>query len=137
MVESGRERLGADFRPQQNVVARRSGSKSCVDKTVQRASFGSTQATMLHLLDNVQPKLCKDRRKVSKGTGQRRKLVAYYPPKDLTFKNVQRMFPELGLEDLDERQRIADLALRKSRGKGPPPKANSPEESRRAAKKKR
>ena len=52
-------------------------------------------------------------------------LVAYYPPKDLTFKNVRRMFPELGLVDLDERQRIADLAARKARGKGPPPKANS------------
>lgn len=75
--------------------------------------------------------------KYLKGRVKGEKLVAYYPPKDLTFKNVQRMFPELGLEDLDERQRIADLALRKSRGKGPPPKANSPEESRRAAKKKR
>ncbi|KAG8833260.1 hypothetical protein FRC17_011035 [Serendipita sp. 399] len=63
-------------------------------------------------------------------------MVNYYPP-NISISKINKMYPELELEDEEELQRLEDLAARKARGKGPPPKAKSKEESRRATKKKR
>lgn len=51
-------------------------------------------------------------------------MVSYYP-KDVSFKDVHRMAPELKLINFDEEQRLSDIAERKARGKGAPKKAKS------------
>jgi small subunit ribosomal protein S33 len=49
-------------------------------------------------------------------------MVEYYP-KTVSFRDINRLYPELDLVDEDEETRILDLMARKARGKGPPPKA--------------
>jgi small subunit ribosomal protein S33 len=49
-------------------------------------------------------------------------MVEYYP-KTMSFRDINRLYPELDLVDEDEETRILDLMARKARGKGPPPKA--------------
>lgn len=49
-------------------------------------------------------------------------MIEYYP-KQVSFKDINRMYPELELVDEDEETRVLDLMARKARGKGPPPKA--------------
>jgi len=49
-------------------------------------------------------------------------MVEYYP-RTLSFKDINKSYPELNLVDEEEETRILDLMARKARGKGPPPKA--------------
>jgi hypothetical protein len=49
-------------------------------------------------------------------------MVNYYPPQ-LDIPAIMRQYPELELVNQEEEQRLADLADRKRRGKGPPKKA--------------
>src|SRR5262245_9139222 len=51
-------------------------------------------------------------------------MVRYYPPQ-LDIPAIMREYPQLELVNQQEEQRLADLADRKRRGKGPPKKAAS------------
>lgn len=51
-------------------------------------------------------------------------MVDYYPA-TMSYREINRMFPELAVVDEDEVQRLKDLQGRKDRGKGAPPKAKS------------
>ncbi|KZS98802.1 hypothetical protein SISNIDRAFT_1433 [Sistotremastrum niveocremeum HHB9708] len=63
-------------------------------------------------------------------------MVKYYPPKTFTIQDINRMFPEMNLVDEAEETRLEDLRALKVRGKGPPKKAKTAADSRRAARKK-
>ncbi|OZJ05310.1 hypothetical protein BZG36_01580 [Bifiguratus adelaidae] len=49
-------------------------------------------------------------------------LASYYPQTTLKFRQVQAAFPDLGLVDLDEKERLDEISRRKRRGKGAPKK---------------
>lgn len=51
-------------------------------------------------------------------------LVNYYPAFP-SIKTINKWYPELDLQDSDEVERLQDLAIRKARGKGAPPKAKA------------
>jgi hypothetical protein len=51
-------------------------------------------------------------------------MVKYYPP-EINIAQIMRKYPELELVNQKEEQRLADLAEKKRRGKGPPKKAKS------------
>jgi small subunit ribosomal protein S33 len=51
-------------------------------------------------------------------------MVNYYP-QELSFKDINRMHPELKLVDFAEEQRLFDVDQRKKRGKGTPKKAKT------------
>jgi len=51
-------------------------------------------------------------------------MVNYYPP-TLSLASIIREFPEMGLVDAAEQQRLQDIEDRKKRGKGAPKKAKS------------
>jgi len=61
-------------------------------------------------------------------------MIKYYPEK-MDFARIIRENPELELVNHVERQRLADVADRKKRGKGAPKKAKRAEDSRRGQKK--
>jgi len=61
-------------------------------------------------------------------------MVNYYP-KTINLAAIAREFPQMGIVDSREEQRLADVEDRKRRGKGAPKKAKSKADSRRAAKK--
>ncbi|KAJ7460588.1 mitochondrial ribosomal subunit S27-domain-containing protein [Mycena latifolia] len=61
-------------------------------------------------------------------------MVDYYP-KSINLAEVVREFPELGIVNEKEEQRLADVEDRKRRGKGTPKKAKGKDDSRRMAKK--
>ncbi|KAG8853378.1 hypothetical protein FRB96_008168 [Tulasnella sp. 330] len=63
-------------------------------------------------------------------------MVEYYP-QQITFKEIDKKYPELKLINFEEEQRLDDVEQHKSRGKGAPKKAKSKDDSRRLAKKKR
>jgi hypothetical protein len=52
-------------------------------------------------------------------------MVQYYPPKIMTIRQVNKMFPELKVRDELEEQRVADLEEKKARGKGAPKKVRT------------
>lgn len=56
-------------------------------------------------------------------------MLRYYP-EQLSFKQINNMFPkgDLDLPDYDELQRLVDVGNRKARGKGAPKKAKTPGE---------
>lgn len=60
--------------------------------------------------------------KYLKGRLRGQAMVDYYP-KTVGYRELNRMYPGLDIVDEEEQQRLADLAARKARGKGPPPKA--------------
>jgi hypothetical protein len=60
--------------------------------------------------------------KYLKGRLRGQALVDYYP-RTMSFKEINHLYPELDIEDEDEKQRLTDLETRKARGKGAPPKA--------------
>lgn len=60
--------------------------------------------------------------KYLKGRLRGQALVDYYPTQ-MSFKQINHLYPGLDLVDEDEKQRLTDLEVRKARGKGPPPKA--------------
>jgi hypothetical protein len=51
-------------------------------------------------------------------------MLKYYPPV-MNLTHIGRQNPELGLEDLEELQRLDDVDERRARGKGAPKKAKS------------
>lgn len=51
-------------------------------------------------------------------------LVNYYP-QTVSFREIDKKYPELKLINFDEEQRLADIEDRKARGKGAPKKAKS------------
>ncbi|KAJ7089648.1 mitochondrial ribosomal subunit S27-domain-containing protein [Mycena belliarum] len=61
--------------------------------------------------------------------------MAEYYPKTVNLSQIAREYPELGIVDEQEAQRMADVEDRKRRGKGTPKKAKKKADSRRAAKK--
>ncbi|KIJ25274.1 hypothetical protein M422DRAFT_38857 [Sphaerobolus stellatus SS14] len=61
-------------------------------------------------------------------------MIQYYPTQ-ISFREVNKKFPELGIVDEDEVMRIKDLASMRARGKGAPKKAKTKADSRRLARK--
>ncbi|KAJ7090584.1 mitochondrial ribosomal subunit S27-domain-containing protein [Mycena crocata] len=61
-------------------------------------------------------------------------MVEYYP-KTISLSEIARKFPELGIINEAEVQRLADVEDKKRRGKGTPKKAKTKGDSRRMAKK--
>ncbi|KAK7688914.1 hypothetical protein QCA50_007605 [Cerrena zonata] len=57
-------------------------------------------------------------------------LINYYP-QEINMSTFIKGFPDEGLVDLDEEQRLQDIIDKKKRGKGTPRKARTPQESRR------
>lgn len=51
-------------------------------------------------------------------------MVEYYPP-GISFKEINRQYPELKLINFEEEQRLDDVEQHKSRGKGAPKKAKT------------
>lgn len=49
-------------------------------------------------------------------------LTSYYPQKLLHFRDVKAAYPDLGLVDVEEKERLDEIARRKRRGKGAPKK---------------
>jgi hypothetical protein len=49
-------------------------------------------------------------------------LTAYNPKQIVHFRDVQALYPQLGLIDLEEKERLDEIARRKRRGKGAPKK---------------
>jgi hypothetical protein len=49
-------------------------------------------------------------------------LTGYNPQKLVHFRDIKALYPELGLVDLDEKERLDEIARRKRRGKGAPKK---------------
>ncbi|PVF98317.1 hypothetical protein CPB86DRAFT_363728 [Serendipita vermifera] len=74
--------------------------------------------------------------KYLKGRLRGQAMVDYYP-RELTFRDINHTYPGIDIQDAEELQRLADVAGRKARGKGAPPKAKEAGQSRRAAKKKK
>jgi small subunit ribosomal protein S33 len=60
--------------------------------------------------------------KYLKGRLRGQAMVDYYP-REMTFRELNHTYPGLDIQDADELQRLADVAGRKARGKGAPPKA--------------
>jgi len=54
-------------------------------------------------------------------------MITYYP-QTLSIAAIMREAPELGLVDLQEKQRLQDVADKKARGKGPPKKITKKKE---------
>ncbi|KAL9005716.1 MAG: hypothetical protein Q9188_001529 [Gyalolechia gomerana] len=52
-------------------------------------------------------------------------VAAYYPRRDVTFKDLKNLYPDLETWDDDEEDRLEHLALMKQRGKGAPKKKSS------------
>jgi small subunit ribosomal protein S33 len=52
-------------------------------------------------------------------------MVEYYPPKTLTIRKINKMFPDMNVRDELEEQRVVDINERKARGKGAPKKVRS------------
>jgi len=61
-------------------------------------------------------------------------MVEYYP-KIVNLSQIAREFPEMGIVNEYEEQRLMDVEDKKRRGKGTPKKAKRKEDSRRMAKK--
>ncbi|KAJ7173812.1 mitochondrial ribosomal subunit S27-domain-containing protein [Mycena filopes] len=61
-------------------------------------------------------------------------MVTYYP-EVISLSKIAREFPEMGIVDAKEAQRLQDVEDRKRRGKGTPKKAKTKADSRRQAKK--
>jgi len=61
-------------------------------------------------------------------------MAAYYP-QEFDIAAIMRQNRELELVDEDEEERLTDVLDRKKRGKGPPKKSASKEDSRRLGKK--
>jgi small subunit ribosomal protein S33 len=49
-------------------------------------------------------------------------LTQYNPQKLIHFRDIKALYPQLGLVDLDEKERLDEIARRKRRGKGAPKK---------------
>ncbi|KAI8365783.1 mitochondrial ribosomal subunit S27-domain-containing protein [Blakeslea trispora] len=49
-------------------------------------------------------------------------LTGYHPQKLVHFRDIQALYPQLGLVDLEEKERLDEIARRKRRGKGAPKK---------------
>ncbi|KAI9480708.1 MAG: mitochondrial ribosomal subunit S27-domain-containing protein [Benjaminiella poitrasii] len=49
-------------------------------------------------------------------------ITAYHPQKLTHFRDIKALYPELGLIDVDEKERLDEIARRKRRGKGAPKK---------------
>ncbi|KAG0749317.1 hypothetical protein G6F62_000269 [Rhizopus arrhizus] len=60
-------------------------------------------------------------------------LTAYNPKQIVHFRDIQALYPQLGLIDLEEKERLDEIARRKRRGKGAPKKG----QGKRAANKKK
>ncbi|ORY91864.1 mitochondrial ribosomal subunit S27-domain-containing protein [Syncephalastrum racemosum] len=60
-------------------------------------------------------------------------MTAYHPQKLIHFRDIKALYPQLGLIDVDEKERLDEIARRKRRGKGAPKKG----QGRRASVKKK
>lgn len=49
-------------------------------------------------------------------------LTAYNPQKLVHFRDIQALYPQLGLVNLEEKERLDEISRRKRRGKGAPKK---------------
>lgn len=49
-------------------------------------------------------------------------LTGYHPKPLVHFRDIQALYPQLGLIDVDEKARLDEIARRKRRGKGAPKK---------------
>ncbi|KAI9357214.1 mitochondrial ribosomal subunit S27-domain-containing protein [Pilaira anomala] len=49
-------------------------------------------------------------------------LTAYNPQKLVHFRDIQALYPQLGLVNMEEKERLDEIARRKRRGKGAPKK---------------
>src|SRR4051794_30339708 len=49
-------------------------------------------------------------------------LTSYNPKKLVHFRDIQALYPQLGLVNLEEKERLDEIARRKRRGKGAPKK---------------
>lgn len=49
-------------------------------------------------------------------------LTSYNPQKLVHFRDIQALYPQLGLVNLEEKERLDEIARRKRRGKGAPKK---------------
>ncbi|KAG2236191.1 hypothetical protein INT48_003810, partial [Thamnidium elegans] len=49
-------------------------------------------------------------------------LTSYNPQKLIHFRDIQALYPQLGLVNLEEKERLDEIARRKRRGKGAPKK---------------
>ncbi|KAH7890079.1 mitochondrial ribosomal subunit S27-domain-containing protein [Phlebopus sp. FC_14] len=58
-------------------------------------------------------------------------MINYYPP-TANISKLARQWPELGLVNFNEAQRLRDVEDKKKRGKGTPPKSKAKGDSRRA-----
>lgn len=54
-------------------------------------------------------------------------LTAYNPKQMVHFRDIQALYPQLGLVDLEEKERLDEIARRKRRGKGAPKKGKDEE----------
>ncbi|KAB8627262.1 hypothetical protein FH972_026095 [Carpinus fangiana] len=57
-------------------------------------------------------------------------VASYYPKRPVSIKDIVRMFPEWETFDEAEAERIDNIAILKARGKGPPKKKRTKEESK-------
>ncbi|GAB7357244.1 hypothetical protein MBLNU459_g8223t1 [Dothideomycetes sp. NU459] len=61
-------------------------------------------------------------------------LAAYYPRRIATFKDLAKAYPEYETYDDDEEDRVENVQITKSRGKGPPKKKRTAAESKKFGK---
>jgi len=61
-------------------------------------------------------------------------MLSYYP-QSFDISHIARRYPDLEIVNDDEEERLQDVLERRRRGKGPPKKAKSKEDSRRLGKK--
>ncbi|KZF20655.1 hypothetical protein L228DRAFT_269951 [Xylona heveae TC161] len=64
-------------------------------------------------------------------------VAAYYPRRVVTFKDLQKSYPEFEIFDDVQDDRIEHLQILKAKGKGAPKKKKSAEESKKFASKKK
>lgn len=64
-------------------------------------------------------------------------VAAYYPRKVVSFKDLKNLFPDLETWDEDEEDRLDNVAILKSRGKGAPKKKTSADQSKKILGKRR
>ncbi|MCJ1302180.1 mitochondral 37S ribosomal protein S27 [Hypocenomyce scalaris] len=64
-------------------------------------------------------------------------MAAYYPRRVVTFRDLQKAYPDLETWDDEEEERLEAVKSAKQRGKGAPKKKKSAEESKKFAGKKK
>ncbi|SLM39890.1 mitochondrial 37s ribosomal protein rsm27 [Lasallia pustulata] len=64
-------------------------------------------------------------------------MAAYYPRKVVTFRDLQKAYPDLETWDEQEEDRLEGIRVAKQRGKGAPKKKRTLEESKKFTGKKK